>query len=92
VLSSDFEEQLNEAFCTRPGIEQAKGVLAALRHCVPQQAFEEISLVSQRHHLRLSELAAALVDAAADRTPEDPLARAVVWVEWGSLFPMLTAD
>lgn len=90
-MSSDFEEQLNEALCTRPSIEQAKGVLAALRHCTAQQAFDEISAVSQRHNIELYELAAALVDAAAEVTPEDPKARAIIWVEWGGLFPMLPA-
>ena len=92
MLSSDFEEQLNVALCTRPCIEQAKGVLAALRHCTPRQAFEEISFVSQWYHIQLSELAAALVDAAAECAPQDPRSRAVVRIEWGGLFPMLTAD
>ena len=92
MLSSDFEEQLNEALCMRPGIEQAKGVLAALRRCTPQQAFEEISAVSQRHDIELYELTAALVGAAAEIPPADQNARMVIWVEWGNLFPILLAD
>lgn len=92
MSSDDFEEQLNDALCTRPCIEQAKGVLATLRHSTPRQAFEELSYVSQQNNIKLSELATALVDTAADRTSADQKARAVIWVEWGGLFSMLTPD
>jgi hypothetical protein len=92
MSSGDFEEQLNEALCTRPCIEQAKGVLAALRHCTAQQAFEEISYVSQQHNIKLFALANALVDTAAELAPEDQKARAVIWVEWGDLFPVPAPD
>lgn len=92
MSNDDFEAQLNEALCTRPGIEQAKGVLATLRHSTPQQAFEELSYVSQQHNVKIYELASALVDTAAERTPADQKARAVIWVEWGGLLSMPTPD
>jgi len=90
MTSGEFEEQLNEALCSRPCIEQAKGVLASKRHCTPQQAFEEIRFVSQQHNIKISELASALVDTAAERLPEDRRVRAAIWVEWADLFPKST--
>jgi hypothetical protein len=92
MSSGGFDEQLNEALCTRPCIEQAKGVLATLRHCTAEQAFEETGFGSQQHNMKPSALASAVVDTAAELAPEDQRARAVIWVEWGALFPMLVPD
>ncbi len=85
--ADDFEEQLSAALVTRPFIEQAKGVLSTARCESPEQAFEELRSVSQAHNVKLNALAAALVDTAAGRRPDDPLLRKVIWQEWGDLLP-----
>jgi hypothetical protein len=53
---------LRRAMRTRGIIEQAKGMLAQRLGCTPEQAFTHLSRLSQEHNLRLSELAARLVD------------------------------
>jgi ANTAR domain len=83
----EFEEQLVAALVTRPVIEQAKGALATARCATPQQAYEELRSVSQNHNVRLNALAAALVEVASGRTPDDPLLRKIVWQEWADVLP-----
>lgn len=80
-----FEEHLNAALATRPTIEQAKGVLVTLRSATPEQAFAELRHASQMHNVKLRQLAGALVETAAGRTPGDPALRKVIWLEWGTL-------
>jgi AmiR/NasT family two-component response regulator len=87
VAGAEFDEQLERALETRPVIEQAKGVLAGVRCATPEQAFEELRYVSQTHNVKLNDLAAAVVEAAAGRTPQDPLLRTVVWREWAHIIP-----
>ena len=63
-MHDEFAEDLQAALGTRPVIEQAKGVLIALRGSTADQAFAELRHVSQTHNMKLNALAAALVDAA----------------------------
>ena len=83
----DFEQHLNAAFVTRPAIEQAKGVLVTLRSATPDKAFAELHRACQAHNVEVGELAGALVETAAGRTPGDPELRKVIWHEWGTLLP-----
>jgi len=83
----EFEEQLAAALVTRPVIEQAKGALAIVRCATPEQAYEELRFVSQNHNVRLNALAAAVVEVASGRTPDDPQLRKVVWREWADVLP-----
>lgn len=85
--TDDFEEHLDAALVTRPVIEQAKGVLAGLRCATPEQAYGELRFASQHHNVKLNSLAAALVEVAAGRQPDDPLLRKVIWQEWGDVLP-----
>ncbi len=85
--SQDFEAQLHAALVTRPVIEQAKCVLVGARCATPEEAFEELRLVSQRHDVKVNDLAAALVEASSGRKPEDPLLRKVIWQEWSEVIP-----
>jgi AmiR/NasT family two-component response regulator len=87
MQSDDFEDHLAETLVTRPLIEQAKGVLALASCETPQQAFAALRRASQEHDVHVHDLASALVDAAAGRTPGDPQLRKVIWHEWGSDFP-----
>jgi serine phosphatase RsbU (regulator of sigma subunit) len=70
---------LRRAMRTRGIIEQAKGMLAQRLGCTPEEAFAHLSRLSQEHNLRLSELAARLVDRTLSvlgpghRPPPDPV-------------------
>ncbi len=81
--TDDFQRHLERALCSRPVIEQAKGVLAALRAATPEQAFAELAHASQNHNVKLNVLAGALVAAAGGCEVEDACLRQVVWLEWG---------
>ena len=81
----EFEQHLTAALLTRPTIEQAKGVLVTLRAATPDEAFAEPRYASQTHNVILRELAGALADTAAGRTPGDPELRKVIWHKWGTL-------
>jgi response regulator NasT len=85
--SDDFEDHLAETLVTRPLIEQAKGVLATVRCASPEEAFAELRRVADAHEVPLSDLAAALVTAAAGETPSDPELRKVIWHEWSKELP-----
>ena len=85
--ADEFENHLEAALVTRPAIEQAKGVLLGQRCATPEQAFQELRHVSQNHNVKLNELAAALVDTAAGRTPGNALLRKIIWQEWGDILP-----
>ena len=88
--AEEFERYLDAALETKPVIEQAKGVLVHARSSPPEQAFAEIEFVSRQHNVKVSVLAAAIVETAAGQRPDDPLLRKVIWQEWGDVLPGLT--
>jgi ANTAR domain len=57
---------------TMPVIEQAKGILIAQTGCTPEEAFDMLRRASQRSNVRVSELAAGIVDRAVTRGRPDP--------------------
>jgi GAF domain-containing protein len=61
----DLADQLSEAMLSRATIEQAKGVIVALRRRSPDEAWDALVRISQRTHRKLREVAADLVDQAA---------------------------
>lgn len=83
----DFEDHLETTLVARPVIEQAKGVVAAVRCATPDQAYSEIQQVARAHDVRVRELAAALVAAASGRASDDAQLRKVVWHQWGTMLP-----
>jgi len=83
----DLAGFLDAALVDRPALEQAKGVLVSALCVSPAQAQAQLLRVTARHDVRLSELAGALVEAAAGGRPDDPLLRKVLWQEWGDRFP-----
>lgn len=60
----DLVENLQKAMASRAGIEQAKGVIMAIRGCTPDDAFDALRVVSQRTNRKLVEVAAEVVDRA----------------------------
>src|SRR5882757_11009856 len=54
---------------TMPVIEQAKGILIAQTGCSPEEAFALLRQASQRGNVRVSELAASIVDRAVTKGP-----------------------
>lgn len=53
-------------------IEQAKGILIAQTGCSPGEAFTLLRQASQRSNVRVSELAASIVDRAVTKGPVPP--------------------
>lgn len=56
-----------------PVIEQAKGVLMAQNRCGPEEAFDLLRLASQRANVKVSVLAAQIVEQVA--SPPHPTAK-----------------
>jgi hypothetical protein len=57
-------DQLEEALSTRGVIEQAKGVIIARQGCSADEAFQVLVRMSQRHHRKLHDVAADVVQQA----------------------------
>jgi len=57
---------------TMPVIEQAKGILIAQTGCSPDEAFTLLRQASQRSNVRVSELAASIVDRAVTKGRSSP--------------------
>jgi hypothetical protein len=70
-------DHLRRALQHRAVIEQAKGMLAERNGCTPDQAFAELTALSQRYNVKLVQLAATVV-AAATPGPAAPTPRADV--------------
>ena len=58
-------EQLQEAMSSRAGIEQAKGILMAQHHCTSAEAFLRLQKMSNDTHVRLKDVATAIIYQAA---------------------------
>jgi hypothetical protein len=54
---------------TMPVIEQAKGVLMAQHRCGPEEAFDLLRRASQRANVKVSVLAAQIVEQVASHEP-----------------------
>ncbi len=67
--------QLRAALERRPVIDMAKGAVMAVARCDEGTAFEQLSRVSQRHNVKLFDLASALLQdlPAADVPPREQL-------------------
>lgn len=59
--------QLQEALRTRAVIDQAIGIIRSRSGGTEQEAFERLSRISQKEHIKLSEVAEHLVDEAVRR-------------------------
>src|SRR5437016_2512205 len=55
---------------TMPVIGQAKGVLMAQNRCGPEEAFDLLRRASQRANVKVSVLAAQIVEQVASREPQ----------------------
>ena len=62
-------DQLEAALASRSVIDQALGIVMGRAGCGPEEAFERLKKLSQREHLKLSEVARHLVSQAAARAP-----------------------
>jgi len=56
---------------TMPVIEQAKGILMAQSGCGPEEAFDMLRRASQRSNVKVSELAAKIVERTSRGDPPD---------------------
>jgi hypothetical protein len=66
-------------------IEQAAGVVVALRQCTLAEAFDELLDASQRHRVPPLAVARALVALAEGIGHDDHTATAAARYEWGQL-------
>lgn len=61
--------QLEEAIRSRAVVDQARGVLMQAMGCDPDEAFDRLRRISQTEHVKLSEVAARVVDKKAPTAP-----------------------
>ena len=64
--SASLAQQMQAAMDSRAVIEQAKGIVMADRRCTADEAFRILAKVSQDTNRKLRDVAAALVDRAAE--------------------------
>jgi predicted nuclease with TOPRIM domain len=57
-------ENLQRALESRAGIEQAKGIIMAMRRCTPDEAFDALRVISQQSNRKLVLVAAEVVERA----------------------------
>jgi hypothetical protein len=72
MLRDSAFARLQAKLDTMPVIEQAKGVLMAQNHCGPDEAFELLRRASQRANVKVSVLAAQIVERVVSPEPERP--------------------
>jgi hypothetical protein len=65
ILHDSAMARLNTRLASMPVIEQAKGVLMAQQRCGPDAAFELLRRASQRANVKVSVLAAQIVEQVA---------------------------
>lgn len=70
ILHSSAFARLQARLETMPVIEQAKGILMAQQRCGPDEAFDLLRRVSQRANVKVSVLAARLVEHVATPGPD----------------------
>jgi len=69
-LYDSASARLHARLASMPVIEQAKGVLMAQQRCGPDEAFELLRRASQRANIKVSVLAAQIVEQVASPTPD----------------------
>lgn len=72
LLHASAYARLRAQLETMPVIEQAKGILIAQTGCSPDEAFTLLRQASQRSNVRVSELAASIVDRAVTKDRPRP--------------------
>lgn len=70
VLHDSAYARLQARLDTMPVIEQAKGILMAQQRCGPDEAFDLLRRASQRANVKVSVLAAQMVEQIASPGPE----------------------
>jgi len=69
-LYDSASARLHARLASMPVIEQAKGVLMAQQRCGPDEAFELLRRASQRANIKVSVLAAQIVEQVSGPTPD----------------------
>lgn len=70
--SRSMTRNLRQAMESRAAIEQAKGIVMAREYCDPQRAFDLLRATSQCSHVKLCEVAQALVGSVAGHHATPP--------------------
>jgi hypothetical protein len=72
ILHDSAFARLQARMDSMPVIEQAKGILMAQHRCGPDEAFDLLRRASQRANVKVSVLAAQMVEQIASREPRSP--------------------
>jgi hypothetical protein len=70
ILHHSAFARLQARMDTMPVIEQAKGVLMAQHRCGPEEAFDLLRRASQRANVKVSDLAARIVEQVSSPEPQ----------------------
>ncbi|WP_284742726.1 ANTAR domain-containing protein [Amycolatopsis sp. RTGN1] len=68
----DRAEQMLDLLQSRAALEEAKGIVIALRRCDPDEAWETLRRASQQFNVKVRELAVALVELLAGAPAPQP--------------------
>ncbi|VVJ21472.1 Uncharacterised protein [Amycolatopsis camponoti] len=68
----DRTEQVLDLLQSRAALEEAKGIVIALRRCDPEEAWETLRRASQQFNVKVRELAVALVELLAGAPAPQP--------------------
>lgn len=68
----DRTEQMLDLLQSRAALEEAKGIVIALRRCAPDEAWETLRRASQQFNVKVRELAVALVELLAGAPAPQP--------------------
>ncbi|MEV6644453.1 ANTAR domain-containing protein [Amycolatopsis sp. NPDC051371] len=68
----DRTEQMLDLLQSRAALEEAKGIVIALRRCDPDEAWETLRRASQQFNVKVRELAVALVELLAGAPAPQP--------------------
>lgn len=66
--TATLARQMQDAMANRAVIEQAKGILVAQEACSPDEAFGKLSKISQQRNRKLRDIAATIVERAAQQS------------------------
>jgi hypothetical protein len=68
----DRTEQMLDLLQSRAALEEAKGIVIALRRCAPDEAWQTLRRASQQFNVKVRELAVALVELLAGAPAPQP--------------------
>ncbi len=72
AIQPDRADQMLDLLQSRAALEEAKGIVIALRRCAPEEAWDTLRRASQEFNVKVRELAVALVELLAGAPAAQP--------------------